>query len=482
MTLTASPDSLLSNTGTRRFAVPEEEATAAWAADRAHLLHPWTNFATFKDRGSFIVSGARGVHVHDTSGRAYLDGMAGLWCVNLGYGREDLVEAIADQARRLPYYTPFVDVGTLPAARLAGEIARLAPGDLNHVFFSCGGSTANDTAVRLIHFYHALRGKPEKQRILVQMDSYHGSTYLTGSMSGRHSARSPHLRFETEMVQTLRSPNTYRRPEGLDEAGFCDLLIAEMAERIAALGADTIGAFFAEPMMGAGGVLVAPRGYHARVQALCRAHDILYVSDEVVTAFGRLGEFFASTALFGIEPDMIISAKGITSGYQPLGALIYSDRIQAVLNAAPADVWFTNGYTYSGHPVVCAAGLATIRAMEAEDICGHVRRTGPVFERALKTLLDIDIVGDVRGSHFMMCIEMVADPVTRAVFPYKAEVGQRITRHAHALGLIARPIGHLIVLSPPLVFTEDHIAETAAILREAILRTRVDLRTDGFLA
>jgi putrescine aminotransferase len=482
MTPTAASDSLLSNTGARRFAVSEEEAKAAWAADRAHLLHPWTNFATFKDRGSFIVSGARGVHVYDTSGRAYLDGMAGLWCVNLGYGREDLVEAIAEQARRLPYYTPFVDVGSLPAAQLAGEIARLAPGDLNHVFFTCGGSTANDTAVRLIHFYHSLRGKPEKQRILVQMDSYHGSTYLTGSMSGRHSARSPHLRFETEMVQTLRAPNTYRRPEGLDEAGFCDLLIAEMAERIETLGAETIGAFFAEPMMGAGGVIVAPRGYHARVQALCRANDILYVSDEVVTGFGRLGRFFASTELFGVEPDMIISAKGITSGYQPLGALIYSDRIQAVLDAAPEEVWFTNGYTYSGHPVVCAAGLATIRAMEAEDICGQVRKTGPIFERSLKTLLDIDIVGDVRGSHFMMCVEAVADQKTREVFPYKADVGHRIADHAHALGLIARSIGHLIVLSPPLIFMEEHIAQTTAMLREAILRTRADLRADGFLA
>ncbi|HEX3982611.1 MAG TPA: aminotransferase class III-fold pyridoxal phosphate-dependent enzyme, partial [Acidisoma sp.] len=406
---------------------------------------------------------------------------AGLWCVNLGYGREDIVEAIADQARRMPYFTPFVDIGSLPAAELAKEIARIAPGDLNHVFFTCGGSTANDSAVRLIHFYQSLRGKKEKRRILVQMDSYHGSTYLTHSMSGRHSARSPHLNFETEMVQTLRSPNTYRRPEGMDEVSFCDLLIEEMEERIAALGAETIAAFFAEPLMGAGGVIVPPKGYHARVQAVCRRHDILYVSDEVVTGFGRLGHFFASAEHFGLEPDIIISAKGITSGYQPLGALIYSDRIQAVLDAAPESAWFTNGFTYSGHPVVAAAGLATIRAMEAEDICGHVRDNGPKFQKALTLLLNLDIVGDVRGSHFMMCVEAVADQKTKEVFPTQADVGHRIADHAHALGLIARSIGHLIVLSPPLIFTEEHIAETANTLREAITRTRADLKADGFL-
>lgn len=472
----------LSNSGSRDFVVPEAEAKAAWEADRQHLLHPWTNFASFKDRGSFLVSGAHGVHVYDTTGRAFLDGMAGLWCVNLGYGREDIVEAIADQARRMPYFTPFVDIGSLPAAELAKEIARLAPGDLNHVFFTCGGSTANDSAVRLIHFYHALRGKKDKKRILVQMDSYHGSTYLTHSMSGRHSARSPLLNFETEMVQTLRSPNTYRRPEGMDEAAFLDLLISEMEERIAILGADTIAAFFAEPLMGAGGVIVPPRGYHARVQAVCRKNDILYVSDEVVTGFGRLGHFFASAEHFGIEPDIIISAKGITSGYQPLGALIFSDRIQAVLNAAPESAWFTNGFTYSGHPVVCAAGLATIRAMEQDDLCAQVRENGPKFETALKSLLDIDIVGDVRGSHFMMCIEAVANQKTKELFDAKVDVGHRIADHAHALGLIARSIGHLIVLSPPLIFNEAHIAETATTLREAITRTRADLKAEGLLA
>jgi len=476
------PIDRLSNSRNPEFAISEAAAKASWEADRTHLLHPWTNFASFKERGSFIVSGARGVHVYDTAGRAYLDGMAGLWCMNLGYGREDIVEAMAEQARRMPYFTPFVDVGSLPAAELAKEIARVAPGDLNHVFFTCGGSTANDSAVRLIHFYHALRGKKEKRRILVQMDSYHGSTYLTHSMSGRHSARSPLLNFETEMVQTLRSPNSYRRPEGMDEAVFLDLLISEMEARIAALGADTIAAFFAEPLMGAGGVIVPPKGYHQRVQAVCRKHDILYVSDEVVTGFGRLGHFYASTAAFGIEPDIIISAKGITARYQPLGAVIYSDRMQAVFNAAPEEAWFTNGFTYSGHPVVCAAGLATLRAMEAENICGRVQEMGPKFGAALKSLLEIDIVGDVRGSHFMMCVEAVADQKTKEIFAPKADVGHRIADHAHELGLIARSIGHLIVLSPPLIFTEEHIAETVSTLREAIIRTRADLKAEGILA
>ena len=452
-----------------------------WRKDRAHFLHPWTHFDSFKKDGSLVMGRAEGAYVYDLSGKKYLDGIGGLWCVNVGYGRREIADAIYQQAMRLAFYNPFVDTTNVPASELAAKLASLAPGDLNHVFYTCGGSTANDTAVRLVHYYHSKRGKKSKKHVIARHGGYHGSTYVTGSISGKAADRSPHMNFIDDWIHHVSEPNLYRQPVGTDEGAFCDRLVAELEAKILELGADNVACFFAEPVLGAGGVIVPPKGYHKRTLEVCRRHHVLYISDEVVTGFGRLGHFFASEDVFGIVPDIIVSAKGLTSGYQPLGVCIFSNAIYEAISSPEPDGWFTNGYTYSGHPIACAAALANIAVMEREDLCGHVRKVGPYLEKKLNELRDLPIVGDVRGSNFMMCVENVADPETRAHFPDEVNIGKRISDHCERLGLIVRPIGALNIISPPLVLTEAQIDELVGILRQGIEAAMRDLRAEGLM-
>ena len=458
-----------------------------WQKDKDHFVHPWTHFDSFKKDGSLVMGRAEGAYVYDLSGKRYLDGIGGLWCVNIGYGRREIVDAIAAQAQRMAFFNPFVDTTNVPAAELAAKLASLAPGDLNKVFFTCGGSTANDTAVRIAHYYHAKRGHKSKKHILSRVDAYHGSTYLTGSITGRPGDRSPYLHYLEDWIHHVSSPNNYRAHEvlpngvgkGMSEQQFCDYLIDELEAKIAEIGADNIACFFAEPVMGAGGVIVPPKGYHKRSLDLCRKNDILYISDEVVTAFGRLGHFFASEDVFGIVPDMIVTAKGLTSGYQPLGACIFSDRIYEAMSTADPDGWFTNGYTYSGHPVACAAALANIALMEREDLPGHVREMGPYLGAQLRTLLELPIVGEVRGRQFMMCVENVMNKETREHFPDEVNIGKRISDHCERLGLIVRPLGALNVISPPLTLSKEEVDELVSLLRQGIEATLADLKAEG---
>lgn len=458
-----------------------------WQKDKDHFVHPWTHFDSFKKDGSLVMGRAEGAYVYDLSGKRYLDGIGGLWCVNIGYGRREIAEAISQQALRMAFFNPFVDTTNVPATELAAKLASLAPGDLNKVFFTCGGSTANDTAVRIAHYYHAKRGKKSKKQIISRIDAYHGSTYLTGSITGRPADRSPYLHFVEDLVHHVSSPNYYRAHEvlpngvgkGMSEQQFCDYLIDELEAKILEVGPDNIAMFFAEPVMGAGGVIVPPKGYHKRSLDLCHQHDILYVSDEVVTAFGRLGHFFASEAVFGIVPDMIVTAKGLTSGYQPLGAVIFSDRVYDAMSTEDPDGWFTNGYTYSGHPVACAAALANIAIMEREDLNGHVQKMGPYLEEQLNTLLELPIVGNVRGHKFMMCVENVMDKASRDHFPDEVNIGKRISDHCERLGLIVRPLGALNVISPPLTLNKEEVDELVSLLRQGIEATLADLKAEG---
>ncbi len=455
------------------------QAKDIWQKDKDHFVHPWTHFDSFKQDGSLVMSASEGAYVYDAAGKRYLDGIAGLWCVNAGYGREEIVEAIANQARRLAFFNSFVDTTNVPASELAAKLAELAPGSLNHVIFTCGGSTANDLAVRLMQYYQNRRGKRSKKHILTRNDSYHGATYLTSAISGKPGDRSPHFDYPTSFIHHVSSPNSYRRPPGVAEDRFCDWLVEELDAMIGEIGAGNIGMFLAEPILGAGGVIVPPAGYHQRTRELCRQHDILYLSDEVVTGFGRLGHWFASKDVFGIEPDIIVCAKGLTSGYQPLGAAIFSDEIYDVISSPDPDGWLSMGFTYSGHPVACAAANANIALIEREDLCGHVRRVGPYLEEKLHELHDLPIVGDVRGSHFMMCVENVADPQTGKHFPDKVNIGKRISDHCERLGLIVRPIGPLNVISPPLVLTREQIDDLVAMLRAGIVATLDDLKAEG---
>jgi putrescine---pyruvate transaminase len=450
-----------------------------WRADRDHFLHPWTHFDSFKAEGSLVIAEGKGAYVYDSAGKRYLDGIGGLWCVNIGYGNEEMVQAIADQARRLAFFSSFVDTTNPPAAELAGKLAELAPGDLNHVCYTCTGSDANDTAVRLAHYYHARRGQPSKKHIIARLDGYHGSTYLGMSLTGKKGDRSPNFHYLTDFIHHVSSPNSYRRPDGMSVEEFCDHLVRELEQTIQAVGPDNVAAFIAEPVLGAGGVIVPPPGYHRRTAELCRRYDVLYIADEVVTAFGRLGHFFASKAMFDSQPDIIVTAKGISSGYIPLGAAIFSDAIDEVIGAADPDAWFTHGFTYSGHPVACAAGLKNIEIIEREKICEHVRAVGPYFEQELAKLKALPLVGDVRGSHFMMCVENVADRETKELLPDEIDVGRRISVRCEARGLIVRPIGHLNVMSPPLIMTKAQVDELVAILRESIMLTADELTREG---
>jgi len=450
-----------------------------WRKDRDHNIHPWTNFASFKNEGSLVMSHSEGPYVYDSDGNQFIDGIGGLWCVNIGYGRDEMAEAIADQVRQIPYYSTFNHLTTPPAATLAAKLAELAPGSLNHVFFGTGGSMANDTAVRIIHFYFNRLGKQNKKKIIARTDGYHGSTYLAMSMTG---VTFDHQGFDLapDLVHHIPAPNCYRRPEGMTEEAFCDAKVADLENKILELGPENVACFIAEPIMGAGGVIVPPKGYHRKTREVCNKYEVLYISDEVVTGFGRLGHFFASEAVFDFVPDVITCAKGISSGYLPLSATILSEQIYDVISVPQAKgALFTHGFTYSGHPVVCAAGVKNIEIMERENICGHVRDVGPYFESQLRTLLDYPIVGDVRGSHFMMCIENVADKATKEIFPAEVAIGQRIAHHCQQRGLIVRPIAHLNVMSPPLILDRTQIDTVVSTLGKSIEATMEELKAEG---
>jgi adenosylmethionine-8-amino-7-oxononanoate aminotransferase len=445
-----------------------------WQKDKDHFIHPWTNFATFHDTGSEVMAAGDGAYVYDSEGTKYLDGIGGLWCVNIGYGREEMAEAIAEQVRRLPYYSPFGHLTNPPAAQLADKLAELAPRHINHVFYSNSGSVANDTAIRIAHFYFNQIGKPNKKLVISRVGAYHGMTYLAAALTGIDFDK---IGFDTaQVVRYVSCPDVYRRPAGMSVDAFRDHLVKELEDKILELGPENVACFIAEPIMGAGGVIVPPPGYHRKTNEVCRKYGVLYISDEVVTGFGRLGHFFASEPVFELQPDIITSAKGISSGYLPLGATLISDTIyDAIKKPQAKGALFTIGYTYSGHPVVCAAALKNIEIMEREDIPGHVREMGPYLEKQLATLLELPLVGDVRGKCFMMCVENVANKATKELLPPEADVGGRIARHCQDRGLLVRPLGHLNILSPTLILTKEQVDFLVGTLREAIQRTQDDL-------
>ena len=457
------------------------DAQRLWRQDKDHFIHPFTDFSVFHEKGCELITDSEGIYVSDIHGNRFIDGIAGLWCVNVGHGRSEIGQAMADQATRMAYFSTFNNLSNAPAAALAGKLAELAPAHLNHVFYTCGGSTANDATIRLVHYYFNRLSKPTKKRILSRRNAYHGTTYLSASLTG---IESNNWEFDTldHLVTHVSEANLYRRPEGMSEDAYCDHLVKEFEDTIASIGADNIAAFIAEPIMGAGGVLVAPDGYHARMQAVCRANDILYIADEVVTGFGRLGHFFSSEAVFDTQPDIINVAKGLSSGYAPLGATLISDKLYEVLGTPQGKGGvLSTGFTYSGHPVSCAAALKNIEILEREDICANVRQVGPYLEQALKSLSHHATVGDVRGSHFMMCIENVADKSTKELLPVEARVGDRVAFEAQQRGLIIRPVGHLNVVSPPLIWTRETVDTAVAILDEALAATTASLQADGYL-
>ncbi|MCC5927287.1 MAG: aminotransferase [Bacteroidetes bacterium] len=459
--------------------MPNTVVKSPWELDRDHVFHPYTNFLHFHKEGTTIFTRAQGHHIEDIDGNRYLDGMAGLWCVNIGHGNRELADYIGNQAAELAYFNTFENAGSVPAAQLAAKLAELAPGDLNHTFFGTGGSMANDTAIKLVHYYFNILGKPQKKKIISRELGYHGSTYLAHTLTGIAWSQ---IGFDLvpDLVHYVSAPYQYRNGDGLTEAEFCDTLIAELEQKILDLGPDNVACFIAEPIMGAGGVIVPPQGYQRRTWEVCQKYDVLYISDEVVTAFGRLGHMVTSQDLFGFQPDILVMAKGISSGYIPLGATMISDRMYEVLRTPKKEnPNFTHGFTYSGHPVACAAGVKNIEIMERMDLCGNVLRLGPYFEAQLQALSEYEIVGEVRGSHFMMCLELVRDKATKAIFGEDVDVTKRVYRHCKKRGLMMRPIGSLCVFSPPLTFDKAAIDETVTIVKDSLEATIADLKREG---
>jgi adenosylmethionine-8-amino-7-oxononanoate aminotransferase len=438
------------------------------AADRIHNRHPWAARDGWRAQDYMRVSAAKGIHVWDNAGKRYIDGPGGMWCVQIGYGRKEMADAIARQVMAMPYASPWSSTSE-PAALLAQKIADLAPGDLNNVHFTTGGSTAVDSAIRTMHFLNNRLGRPEKKIVIAREKGYHGSTYLAATVTGKERFKT---RFDVEgrLVRFLPDVNPYRRPAGMSLDAWCDEKVGDLERLIAEVGADKIGAFIAEPILCSGGVIIPPPGYHARTLEICRKHDILYISDEVVTAFGRLGHWFASEDVFGIVPDIITCAKGLTSGYLPLGACIISDRVMERMTGPDQDVLFSNGYTYSAHPVCCAAALENIAIMEREGILAHVRKITPQFQARLRKLGErFDIVGDARGMGLLGCLEVRADLHDES-FETQMQFGERLDAICEEMGLIVRPLVNMAVFSPPLVITPAQIDEMFDIMEAALER------------
>lgn len=432
--------------------------------DNDHFLHPWEGMEALGKNSRTFIEGASGIHVVNEKGERLIDGPGGMWCTQIGYGREEMAEAMAEQARNLAYFSPFNNTNST-TARFAREIAKRAPGDLNNVFFTTGGSTAVDTAIRFVHFRNNLLGRPEKKKVISRQKAYHGSTYLAASVSGKERDRL-WLDKADDLAHFLPDVNPLYRAPGQSEESFLTEKVLDLENAIVALGPENVAAFIAEPVLASGGVIVPPKGYHEGCLKICKKYDVLYISDEVVTAFGRLGHWFASEAVFGIQPDIITCAKGMTSGYAPMGAAIISDRL--IADVAGKDATFSNGYTYSGHPVSAAAGLKSMEIIEREKLLEHVRNVAPVFQDQLQQLRQIDIVADVRGMGLMGCVQCSVDGDPQSDLGCDYEIGGQVDIECQKRGLLVRPVINMCVLSPPLIISESEIEQMFSVLRKGL--------------
>ncbi|MDF2373633.1 MAG: aminotransferase [Rhizobiaceae bacterium] len=442
-----------------------------------NLVQPWPYAGSIGRAKQSIIGAGSGVYVRDDKDNWLIDGPAGMWCTNVGHRNEEMADTLYKQAMELSYNSPWY-TSNAPAIELASRLAEHAPGDLEHVFFTTGGSTAIESALRFAQFYNNVRGRPSKKKILCREGGYHGSTYLSASLNGSQRNRD-WMDYADGMFIKLSNPDPFRRPEAMDMAGFADHLVAEFEQAIADHGAENIAAFVGEPIMASGGVIVPPEGYFKRIRDICRQNEILFIADEVVTAFGRLGHIFASQEMFDVVPDIITFAKGVTSGYFPLGGMMVSAALMEDLRASNhPEAMYAHGLTYSSHPVGCAVALKNLDLLEG-GIIDNARSVSPHFQDKLKSLEELSLVGEVRGMGLMACIECVADKESRNPLRLDTEVGARIDRHCQELGLLVRPLIHMCVMSPPLIIAEAQIDDMAGILHEGISRTMDDLRSEG---
>ena len=433
--------------------------------DQAHHLHPFTDHGDLHRQGTRIIRSASGCTVIDENDRPLIDALAGLWCVNVGYGRREIADAVYEQMTAVAYYPSFFNTTTEPTILLAGKLAQLAPKGLGHVFFSNSGSEANESALKLIRGYQKLRGKRAKQKIVTRSFAYHGVTLATTSMTGLPSCTDPFDLPLPGFVQ-VPGPYTYGANNGMTPEQYGDWCLSETERIILKEGPDTIAAFFAEPIQGAGGVIVPPPGYLRALRDLCRRHDILFVADEVITAFGRLGTWFASE-LWNLEPDLIVTAKGITSGYLPLGATLVRDEIAEALTKGG---YLAHGYTYSGHPAATAAALANLEILEKEKLVERVRDdVGPYFQKKLQSLAGHRAVSEARGFGLIGALEVVPRG-GRAELTPTTLLGVKAAALVREEGVIVRGIRDLVALAPPLVVTHEEVDRIFAAVEKGLDR------------
>ncbi|WP_437123682.1 aspartate aminotransferase family protein [Rhodovibrio salinarum] len=440
--------------------------------DRDHLIHPVTSFRGHEAAGVRVLRSANGARITDTEGHELVDGFAGLWCVNTGYGQESIVEAATEQLRRLPYATGYFGLGSEPAIRLAASLAERTPGDLDHIYFTLGGSDAVDSALRFIRYFQQARGMPGKDQVISIEKGYHGSSTVGAGLTGLPAFHEG-FGVPLDWQHKIPSPYPYRNPVGEDPQAIIDASTRALSDKIAELGAERVAAFFVEPIQGSGGVIVPPKGWLKAMAETCRAHDVLFVADEVITAFGRTGPLFAS-ADEDVIPDLMTVAKGLTSGYVPMGAVFMREHVYATIADGAGSHTVGHGHTYSAHPVSAAVGLEVLRLYE-DGLLENGRRMGTRLLDGLQGLAAHPLVGEVRGKGMLAAIELVTDKAARTPLPAAAEPGQRLFDRAWEEGVLLRafPSG-VLGFAPPLCCTEAEIDRIVEITARVLDRTLED--------
>ena len=427
------------------------------ALDRAHHLHPFTDFHELGEQGTRVITRAEHIYIYDIDGREYLDGMSGLWCCNLGYSRREIVDAVTRQLQELPFYNNFFQCAHPPSIELARVLAEVAPPHMKHVFFTNSGSEGNDTVVRMVRRYWDLKEQPKKRWIISRVNAYHGSTIAGASLGGMSFV---HKQFEPlPYVTHIRQPYWYGEGAGLSPAEFGVQAARALEARIEELGPDNVAAFIAEPVQGAGGVIIAPETYWPEVRRVLEKYDILFVMDEVICGFGRTGKWFGNV-YYGVKPDLMTFAKAVTNGYQPLGGVMVGERVAEVLTTRGGE--FGHGFTYSGHPAACAAGLATLDLYRDEGLFERGQALAPYFLDAIFALRDIGVVADIRGYGMLAAIEVHPDGV-----PGKR--GHAFQKKLFDNGLHLKATGDAAIVAPPLCATREHVDLIADILRRTLM-------------
>lgn len=446
------------------------------ARDITSLLHPYTNLRDHEKGGPLVITGGDGIHVIDDQGKRYIEGMAGLWCASLGFSEKRLADAAAAQMNRLPFYHLFGGKSHDRGIELAERLLALAPVPMSRVFFANSGSEAVDTAIKLVWYVNNARGKPAKKKIIGRLKGYHGVTIAAASLTALpNNQRGFDLPLPGFLVTDCPHHYRYAQP-GESEEQFASRLAASLEALIVKEGPETIAAFIAEPVQGAGGVIVPPATYFEKIQAVLRRHDILFIADEVITGFCRTGNMFGSET-FALEPDMMTMAKALSGGCQPISALMINQALYDTIADESARIGtFGHGFTYSAHPVPAAVALETLRIYEERNILSHVRAMAPVLQNGLCQLADHPLVGEVRGIGLIAGVEVVADKTSRRPFDPPGRVGAMVIRHAQARGLILRALGDTFAVCPPLIVEADGIEAIIDRLRHALDDTQTELQ------